>query len=734
MDFKLHSNWPPAGDQPKAIDQLSAGINQGLKNQTLLGVTGSGKTFTIANVIAKVQKPTLIIAHNKTLAAQLCSEFRQFFPENAVEYFVSYYDYYQPEAYMPRTDTYIEKEAMINEEIDRLRHSATQAILSRRDVIIVASVSCIYSLGSPKEYQKTVWHAKVGDVIDRQDALHRLIDMYYERTNADLDRGKFRAHGDVIEIMPKSDKDSVYRLVIEGQRLAEIFVLDPITRKINDRVQDLWLFPAKHYVTGAVETKTAIKAIEDELAERLAQMEKEGKVLEYERLSRRTRYDLEMIRNIGHCNGIENYSRHFDGRKIGEPPFSLIEYFPKDFLTVIDESHVSVPQIGGMYSGDQARKSTLVEHGFRLPSARDNRPLTFTEFEDRIGQTIFVSATPADYEKHKSDQIVEQIVRPTGLIDPETIIMPVTASVSSPNPSITLLRSIASDGQAGGEDRKLINSANTPPAMREKEGESLGQVEDLIIRIKDRIAKHERTLVTTLTKKMAEDLTGYLEELGVKVQYIHSDIDTLKRIEILTDLRKGIYDVVVGVNLLREGLDLPEVSLVAILDADKEGFLRSETSLIQTIGRAARHINGQVILYADKLTGSIKRALKETDRRREIQVAYNTQHHITPTSIIKEINDIRAMLGDDQKASDISDVLKIELSADPREIAEVIKDKAKEMDLAAANLMFETAAVLRDEIVALQAELKILKKPTLRSGKATRDYPLEANKKRRSKP
>jgi excinuclease ABC subunit B len=712
MDFKLHSNWPPSGDQPKAIGQLAAGIEQGLKNQTLLGVTGSGKTFTIANVIQKVQKPTLVIAHNKTLAAQLCSEFRQFFPENAVEYFVSYYDYYQPEAYMPRTDTYIEKEAMINEEIDRLRHSATQAILSRRDVIIVASVSCIYSLGSPKEYEKTVWHAKVGDVVDRQDALRRLVDMYYERTNADLGRGQFRAHGDVIEIMPKSDKESVYRLVIEGQKLAEIFVLDPITRKINDRLQDLWLFPAKHYVTGAVETKTALKAIEDELAVRLAELEKEGKVLEHERLSRRTRYDLEMIRNIGYCNGIENYSRHFDGRKVGEPPFSLIEYFPKDFLTVIDESHVSVPQIGGMYAGDQARKSTLVEHGFRLPSAKDNRPLTFTEFEDRVGQTIFVSATPGDYERAKSSQIVEQIVRPTGLVDPETIIRPVTgtAAVGVTRPGGPPAVDEASEEKTGvgrGRTPEAAVAGRVTPAAA---ADHLGQVEDLIIRIKERIEKHERTLVTTLTKKMAEDLTGYLEELGVKVQYLHSDVDTLKRIEVLTDLRKGVFDVVVGVNLLREGLDLPEVSLVAILDADKEGFLRSETSLIQTIGRAARHLHGQVVLYADQLTGSIKRALKETDRRRKIQLDYNQAHHITPTTIIKEISDIRELLGDDEKASDVSDVLKIELIADPREIADVIKEKAKEMDLAAANLMFETAAVLRDEIVALQAELKLKKK------------------------
>lgn len=664
MDFKLHANWPPAGDQPKAIDALVNGLNQGLSKQTLLGVTGSGKTYTMANVIERVQRPTLVIAHNKTLAAQLCNEFRQFFPENSVEYFVSYYDYYQPEAYMPRTDTYIEKEAQINEEIDRLRHAATASILSRRDVIIVASVSCIYSLGSPKEYEKTVWHLSVGDVIDRAAALRRFVEMHFERTTTDVGRGNFRAHGDVIEFMVKSDKESLYRVTLEGDHVAEIFVLDPVTRKMLSRTKDVWIFPAKHYATGAVEIENAIQSIETELNERLAELEKQGKVLEYERLQRRTRYDLEMIRNIGYCNGIENYSRHFDGRKEGEPPYSLLAYFPKDFLTIIDESHVSVPQIGGMYAGDRARKETLIEHGFRLPSAKDNRPLQFEEFEASIGQTVYVSATPGPFEKLKSAQTVEQIVRPTGLVDPETLVLPVTGTEEHP-----------------------------------------GQVDDAIERIIKRVENGERALVTTLTKKMAEDLTGFLITRGMKAQYLHSDVETLTRIETLTDLRKGKYDVLVGVNLLREGLDLPEVSLVAILDADKEGFLRSETSLIQTIGRAARHVNGQVVLYADRMTGSLERALKETQRRREIQVAYNVEHGIIPTSIKKEIKDIREMLGGDEDHGDIKDILKIELTADPREIKEVIAEKKEEMGKAVDNLLFETAAILRDEIVELEKEL-----------------------------
>lgn len=674
MRFKLKSKFKPSGDQPKAIEDLTNGINKGLLKQTLLGVTGSGKTFTVANVIQNVQKPTLVIAPNKTLAAQLCNEFREFFPNAAVEYFVSYYDYYQPEAYMPTSDTYIEKEAQVNEEIDRLRHAATQALLSRRDVIIVASVSCIYGLGSPKQYEKTILNLKQGQVMDRTSLIRRLVGMYFDRTNADVNRGQFRAMGDVIEVMPKSgssggneeeEKSSLYRIVLEGNKVAEIFQLDPITRKIKDRLKDFWLFPAKHYVVAPSEMGRAIRDIEAELKDRLVEFDEQEKILEAERLKRRTRYDVEMIKNIGYCNGIENYSRHFEGRNAGEPASTLLSYFPDDFLVVIDESHVTVPQTRGMFNGDRARKNTLIEHGFRLPSARDNRPLQFEEFEERTNQTIYVSATPGDWEREQSDNIVEQIVRPTGLLDPEIIIQPVTETDRNP-----------------------------------------GQVDDLIERIKDRVEKGERALVTTLTKKMAEDLSEYLDEFGMKVQYLHSGVLTFERIEVLTKLRQGIYDVVVGVNLLREGLDLPEVSLVAILDADKEGFLRSETSLVQTIGRAARNVNGQVILYADKMTGSLERALKETDRRRKIQVKYNKKNKITPKTIQKNIADIRSMLGHDEDSSNVCDVLKIEMMAEPHEIEKVIEEKTDEMEKAARKLMFETAALLRDEIAELQKELK----------------------------
>ena len=665
MHFNLQSPYKPAGDQPQAIQSLVEGLNSGLKKQTLLGVTGSGKTFTMANVIAQTNRPALVIAHNKTLAAQLCNEFREFFPENVVEYFVSYYDYYQPEAYIARSDTYIEKEAMVNEEIDRLRHKATQALLSRRDVIIVASVSCIYGVGSPDEYEKHVLRLNVNDTVDRNELIRRLIGLYFERTTADVDRGLFRALGDVIEVMPKSENTFLYRIILDGDRVSEIFMLDPITRKILESVPDMWLFPAKHYVVGGEQTKRALVSIEAELKDRLAELDLEGKVLESARLKQRTRYDLEMIRNVGYCNGIENYSRHFEGRAAGEPASTLLSFFPDDFLTIIDESHVTVSQIGGMYAGDRSRKDTLVEHGFRLPSAVDNRPLQFPEFEKKTGQTVYVSATPGKYELEHSDRVVEQIVRPTGLIDPETIVLPVTETLDFP-----------------------------------------GQVDDLLVRIQDRVKKQERVLVTTLTKKMAEDLSEYLAGLKIKVNYLHSDIKTLERIEVLTDLRKGVYDVVVGVNLLREGLDLPEVSLVAILDADKEGFLRSETSLVQTIGRAARHINGQVVLYADVMTGSLKRALDETDRRRKIQVAYNKKHNITPQGVQRNIKDIRAVLGGDGKPGDISDVLKIELTASPKELAEIIKEKEREMKYAAAEMNFETAAILRDEIVELDKELK----------------------------
>lgn len=663
--FNLQAKYKPAGDQPKAIKALVDGLEKGLQTQTLLGVTGSGKTFTMANVIAETNRPALILAHNKTLAAQLCNEFREFFPDHAVEYFVSYYDYYQPEAYIARSDTYIEKESQINEEIDRLRHKATQALLSQRDVIIVASVSCIYGIGSPDSYKNEALQLEVGQTVDRADLIRQFIAMYFERTTADVDRGLFRAMGDVIEIMPKSENAFLYRIILDEGRIDEIFVLDPVTRKIKDRIQDIWLFPAKHYVVGDEQTEAALKSIEEELADRLAQLEKEGKVLEYERLKRRTRYDIEMIRNIGYCSGIENYSRHFEGREAGEPSYTLIDYFPDDYLLFIDESHVTIPQVRGMYAGDQARKQNLIDHGFRLPSAADNRPLMFKEFEERMGQTVFVSATPGDYEGEHAEATVEQIVRPTGLVDPETIVLPVTETDDFP-----------------------------------------GQIEDLIVRIKERVAKKERVLVTTLTKKMAEDLTAYLEDLKIRVNYVHSDVKTLERIEILTKLREGVFDVVVGVNLLREGLDLPEVSLVAILDADKEGFLRSETSLVQTIGRAARHIHGQVVLYADKMTGSLERALAETERRRNIQLAYNKKHGITPETITKEIHDIRQVLGLDEKEGDIASVLDIELTASPDEITEVIKEKEREMVLASENLNFETAAILRDEIQALKKELE----------------------------
>jgi excinuclease ABC subunit B len=665
MDFKLQSEYKPDGDQPKAIKELVNELHADEKFQTLLGVTGSGKTFTMANVIQQVQRPTLVIAHNKTLAAQLCNEFREFFPQNAVEYFVSYYDYYQPEAYLPRSDTYIEKEAMINDEIDRLRHAATQALLTRRDVIIVSSVSCIYGLGSPEEYKNIVLHLEVGsNTLTRSEIIRRLIGMQFERTNADITRGHFRVQGDVLEIMPMNE-EVLYRLLLDETSIMGIQELDPVTRKINRPLIEAWVFPAKHYVVSADRRESAIQDIRAELNDQLAYFEKEGALLEAERLSRRTRYDLEMIQNIGYCNGIENYSRHFDGRAPGEPPHTLMDYFPDDFLTIIDESHVTVPQIGAMYNGDQARKKSLVDHGFRLPSAKDNRPLTFSEFEKRIGQVVFVSATPSDYEKDHSFRVVEQIIRPTGLVDPMVEMRPVT-----------------------------------------EEGDYPGQVEDLIIEIETRAKKKERVLVTTLTKKMAEDLTEFLIEKGIRVQYLHSDVQTLDRITILSDLRKGVYDVVVGVNLLREGLDLPEVTLVAILDADKEGFLRSETSIVQTIGRAARNVDGKVIVYADKMTGSLDRALKETERRRNIQLVHNKKYHITPKTIAKEIKDIREMLGADGVETSIKGVLKLELTAEPHELKKVIQEKEYDMKEAARSLDFETAAVLRDEIVLLHKELK----------------------------
>ncbi|PIT86886.1 MAG: excinuclease ABC subunit B [Candidatus Magasanikbacteria bacterium CG10_big_fil_rev_8_21_14_0_10_43_6] len=675
MTFKIHSAYKPAGDQPKAIAGLVSGIQKDRKRQTLLGVTGSGKTFTVANVIDQTQLPTLVIAHNKTLAAQLCNEFREFFPNNAVEYFVSYYDYYQPEAYISGSDTYIEKEAQINEEIDRLRHACTQALLTRKDVIIVASVSAIYGLGSPKEYEKIVLHLKKGQELDRRGMMAQLIEMQFERTNSDLRRGTFRMRGQVFEIMPVNE-EKIYRLEI-SKYIDCIEMIDPVTRKIQREQEDVWFFPAKHYVAGPEARERAFHSIKAELKDQLTTFKKQGKVLEYERLKRKVKYDLEMIANIGYCNGIENYSRHFDGRAPGEAPFTLIDYFKyaggednSAFLTVIDESHVTLPQIRAMYRGDRARKDNLVEYGFRLPSARDNRPLQGEEFFDRMDNLLYVSATPSAFELEESEFVAEQIVRPTGLVDPQVDIRPLTGKGTSPS-----------------------------------------QVDDVIVEIEKQIKKGDRTLVTTLTKKMAEDLTEYLQEKGIKVKYLHSDIKTIERIEVITSLRKGEIDVIIGVNLLREGLDIPEVSLVAILDADKEGFLRSETSLIQTIGRAARNADGRVILYADGSTGSIERALKETDRRRKKQLAYNKKHGITPKTIQKSIRNIleefgisatKPGSGKGKGRNKKRSILELDLAGDARPLKEIIKSKEIKMKEAAKNLEFEFAALLRDEIHELK--------------------------------
>ncbi|HCC23830.1 TPA: excinuclease ABC subunit B [Candidatus Falkowbacteria bacterium] len=711
MKFKLKAKYKPAGDQPQAIEKLVLGLKNGLKKQTLLGVTGSGKTFTIANVIEKDQKPTLVIAHNKTLAAQLCNEFREFFPDNAVEYFVSYYDYYQPEAYLPNSDTYIEKEAQINEEIDRLRHACTQALLTRKDVIIVASVSAIYGLGSPDEYERIVLRFATGQKLDRRGMMEQLIEMQFNRTNAGLTRGYFRLTGPVFEVMPVNE-EKIIRFEI-SDKIDRIEYLDPTTRQVIDEAKEVWLFPAKHYVVSGPARAEAVVSIKDELKKQLAKFEKTGKVLEYERLKRRTNYDLDMIKNVGYCNGIENYSAHFEKRPAGEPPFTLLDYFrhgAEDYLTVIDESHVTVPQIRGMSNGDRARKDTLVEHGFRLPSARDNRPLNFEEFETRTERLIYVSATPADYEYNVSEQIAEQIVRPTGLVDPEVIIRPVTGGV-------TKLPTYA-DAPAG---RQNITRA---PELRSVRGAAKGyenkpskksQIEDLMEEIEKQVQKKERTLVTTLTKRMAEDLADFLKEKKIKVTYLHSDIGTLERIDIITKLRKGEIDVLIGVNLLREGLDIPEVSLVAILDADKEGFLRSETSLVQTIGRAARNANGRVILYADVETGSIKNALRETARRRKKQIEYNKKHGITPKTIEKSIRNILEEFGltverkgmrKERRASAAGKALDLELSNDKRPTDVIINEKEAQMKQAAKNLEFEFAAILRDEIAVLKKRIK----------------------------
>ncbi len=652
MKFKLETSLVPKGDQPSAIEKLSLGGAKG--KQTLLGVTGSGKTFTIENVINKIQKPTLVISHNKTLAAQLCNEFREFFPHNAVEYFVSYYDYYQPETYMVNTDTYIEKEAQINQEIDRLRHASTQSLLTRKDVIIVSSVSCIYGLGSPKEYKNTLFELKVNQKIDRKEVLRKLINMQFERVKDELRMGTFRLRGQTLEIMPVN-KRVIYKLDI-SDKINLIETIDPIRRHIIEQNKIIYLFSSKHYVISEERKKEAIKEIRSDLEKRLNFFKKNSKRLEYERLKKRVNYDLEMIENIGYCHGIENYSRYFDGRASGEPPFTLIDYFKendKDFLTVIDESHVTIPQISGMYWGDRSRKKALIDYGFRLESAYDNRPLKYSEFDKSINNVIYVSATPNDFEINQSRKVVEQIVRPTGLIDPEVIIRPINGKIS--------------------------------------------QVDDLIERIIDQVSKKEKTLVTTLTKRMAEDLTEYLEQKGIKVKYIHSDIKTLERIEIITELRKGVIDVIVGVNLLREGLDIPEVSLVAILDADKEGFLRNETSLIQTIGRAARNVNGRVVLYADKITQSIDNAIKETNRRREIQLKYNKDNNITPKTIEKNIKNILEDFGIENKR-----VKTLEIEMVGGDIKEIIKEKKEKMKEAAEKLEFELALILREEISILE--------------------------------
>lgn len=684
--FKLHAKFKPAGDQPTAIKQLTTGIKRGDHYQTLLGATGTGKTFTIANVIQNVQKPTLVIAHNKTLAAQLAQEFRELFPDNAVNYFVSYYDYYQPEAYVPASDTFIEKESQINEEIERLRHASTQALLTRRDVIIVASVSCIYGLGSPEEYKKQNVIALVGGEMTRGLLIRKLIAIYYERTNADLQPGLFRAIGNAIEIMPVNEK-TVFRLEFGVGQIERITEINAITREEIGTRDSLFFFPAKHYVTSDDERSRALTDIEHELQARLAELEAEGSVLEYQRLKRRTQYDLALIREIGFCNGIENYSRHFDGRAAGEPSNSLLSFFPwqdgrPDFLTVIDESHVTVPQIGGMYAGDQARKKTLVEHGFRLPSALDNRPLTYEEFTKRVGQTIYVSATPKEHEREHSTQVVEQIIRPTGLVDPIIEVWPVNSC--------------------------LMGAKSAPGGSPDSTGtvEYRGQVKHFIAEAEKTIERGFRVLVTTLTKRMAEDMADFLTEQGIKTKYLHSEVQTLERIEILTELRKGEFDVLVGVNLLREGLDLPEVALIGILDADKEGFLRSETSLIQTIGRAARNAEGRVILYADEIKkgSSLERAIEETNRRRDIQVAHNKKQGITPTTIIKNIADITEQL-QSRHEKIVNELLVVDDKLFAKNPKKFLREKEQQMSQAVKDLDFETAAVIRDEIAFLKDKL-----------------------------
>ncbi|MEW6081243.1 MAG: excinuclease ABC subunit UvrB [Bacillota bacterium] len=654
IPFRLAGGLTPKGDQPIAISKICERVRAGEPHVVLLGVTGSGKTFTVANVIQELQRPTLVIAHNKTLAAQLCSEFKEFFPHNAVEYFVSYYDYYQPEAYVPQSDLYIEKDSLINDEVDKLRHSATSALFERRDVIIVASVSCIYGLGSPAEYRDLVVSLRVGQERDRDDVLRHLVDIQYSRNDMSMERGRFRVRGDVLEVYPVSYTEKAVRVEFFGDCIERISEIDVLTGEILGERNHVAIYPASHYVVAQDHVEKALRSIEQELDERLAQLKAEGKVLEAHRLEQRTRYDLEMLREVGYCKGIENYSRHLTGRRAGEPPFTLLDFFPEDFLCVIDESHVTVPQIGAMYSGDRSRKTTLVEYGFRLPSAFDNRPLAFEEFEARVRQRLYVSATPGSYELERSRGVVEQVVRPTGLVDPGVEARPVE-----------------------------------------------GQIDDLLHEVRLRAEKNQRVLVTTLTKRMAEDLTDYLRETGVKVRYLHSEVDTLERMEILRDLRLGTFDVLVGINLLREGLDLPEVSLVCILDADKEGFLRSATSLIQTIGRAARHVEGKVIMYADSVTHAMDTAIGETNRRRSLQVEYNRIHGITPETVKKAVRDVLEATRVTERSpeywldKDIKDISR-------KQMKSMLEKLSREMKEAARNLEFERAALLRDMIFELQ--------------------------------
>jgi excinuclease ABC subunit B len=662
--FRVHADFEPSGDQPAAIDRLAEGVLAGEDRLTLLGATGTGKTFTIAHVVERVQKPTLVMAPNKSLAAQLANEFREFFPENAVEYFVSYYDYYQPEAYVPQTDTYIEKDSSINDEIERLRHSATAALLSRRDVLIVASVSAIYGLGTPEEYLGQVLRLHKDVQIDRDFAIQRLVDIQYDRNQVTLSRGKFRVQGDTLEVQPAYE-ETAYRVEFWGDQVERMTRFDPVTGEVVGDMTELWIYPATHYVASHDRMKTAISTIERELEDRLRYLDDGGKLLEAERLRMRTNYDLEMLREVGFCSGIENYSRHIDGRQPGDAPYTLLDYFPDDWLCVLDESHVTVPQIHGMYEGDKTRKETLVEYGFRLPSALDNRPLRFEEFTDKVRQVVFMSATPSEYELRVSRRVAEQIVRPTGLIDPEVEIRP-----------------------------------------------TRGQVDDLIEEIRRRAEAGQRVLVTTLTKKMAEDLTDYLLEMGVRVRYLHSEVDTIQRIEIIRDLRLGEFDVLVGINLLREGLDLPEVSLVAILDADKEGFLRSETSLIQTIGRAARNVDGTVLMYADEVTDSMRAAISETQRRRKIQMAFNREHGIDPQSIRKKVSDILLTMAVEGRSTSPKRERRRRPSRPEmptEELERLIRSLEEEMHEAAKDLRFEYAARLRDEVVDLRKELKQLR-------------------------